>query len=250
MLFAPLSVQGQTADNYADELAEKVSQRLKAIKSHHSFGTIREADGEVSFTYKLQNVSGDTLRISHFDTGCGCTDMRLSATEILPYAQMEVTVSYNPTYRPGFFSREVYIYLTPDTEYTMLSFDGKVKPARYSYDGQVSRALGGGLYVSQQRLHLLDKKPGEQGHFLLTAKNQLRHPIILRFDTDAIGKAGVLVDVDKEIIIAPRQKVEIAISVTQPQSPEGWVELPLTVDGKNAKALHLTWFTTHITKNK
>lgn len=245
-MLATLGVQAQDAIEPSAEVEPVVSQRLIATHSSCDFGNIREQDGEVSHTFTLRNVSNDTLRIGRYELGCGCTDMTYSNKEILPQGETSITVMYNPTYRPGKFSREVNIFLLPETEYVTLAFQGKVKKSPYEDDHEVSHALGRGLYVSQQRLHLLDKGVGEERQFLLTAKNQTRRPITVHFDTDACKQAGVTVKVEETVTIPAQAKVSIPIAVAQPSLHEGWIDLPLTVGGKVVKPLHVTWFTTLI----
>lgn len=246
MMLATLGVQAQDAFDSSAEVEPTECRRLIVPIASYDFGTIREQDGEVSHTFTLRNVSSDTLRIGRYELGCDCTDLTYSNKEILPQGETSITVMYNPTYRPGKFSREVNIFLLPETEYVTLGFQGKVKKSPYEDDYEVSHALGRGLYVSQQRLHLLDKGVGEERQFLLTAKNQTRRPITVHFETEACKQAGVTVKVEETVTIPAQAKVSIPIAVAQPSSHEGWIDLPLTVGGKVVKPLHVTWFTTLI----
>lgn len=80
--------------------------------SHH-FGDIYESAGKVKTTFILTNpFDTDTIQIKSIQSSCGCTVAFVKDSLILPHQQVEVRVEYDPTGRPGMFSKSVEIVST------------------------------------------------------------------------------------------------------------------------------------------
>lgn len=74
------------------------------------FGTIQEADGPVSHKFVCRNEGDTPGIILEVNSTCGCTHPEFSRKPIMPGQTGEVIVTYDPTNRPGAFSRELAVF--------------------------------------------------------------------------------------------------------------------------------------------
>lgn len=96
-------------------------------------GTIREADGKVTCTYSCRNDGDTAIVISRVRTSCGCTTANYSKKEIMPGDTASLSVSYNPSFRPGRFLKEITVMTAGGGRYR-LELCGKVSPMRSTVD--------------------------------------------------------------------------------------------------------------------
>lgn len=86
----------------------------------HDFGAFDEDDGKVSTDFRFVNTSGSPLRIDHVRSSCGCTVPEYSKATVSPGDTATVTVVYNPTGRPGRFSKSLMVKLSNDSTEKLL----------------------------------------------------------------------------------------------------------------------------------
>ena len=91
-----------------------------------NFGKIKEMDGKVSHTFILCNRSKSLITIENVATGCSCVSFEYSKEPIKPGDKRQLVVTYNPAYRPGFFSKEIVILSNKRQNYTRLWIKGDV----------------------------------------------------------------------------------------------------------------------------
>lgn len=92
------------------------AQSVRFLETEHDFGAFAEDDGKVSTDFKFVNESGSPLIIKHVRTSCGCTSPEYSKTKIMPGDTASVTAVYNPTGRPGRFSKSLVVKFSDDFE--------------------------------------------------------------------------------------------------------------------------------------
>lgn len=92
------------------------AQSVRFLETEHDFGAFAEDDGKVSTDFKFINESSEPLTIKHVRSSCGCTVPEYSKAKIQPGDTASVTVVYNPTGRPGRFSKSLVVKLSDDTE--------------------------------------------------------------------------------------------------------------------------------------
>ena len=102
------------------------SRQLVANQRVHNFGEIQEANGKVSHTFVFTNTSDSIAFISRIHSGCGCIAAEYTREPIRPKKTGTVTVSYNPAYHPGFFSKEVVVLSNNGTAYNRIWIKGTV----------------------------------------------------------------------------------------------------------------------------
>lgn len=96
------------------------AQSVRFLATEHDFGAFKEDGGKVAAEFKFINESDGPLTIKNVRSSCGCTVPEYSRKEILPGDTASVTAVYNPSGRPGRFSKTLVIKLSDDTEERLL----------------------------------------------------------------------------------------------------------------------------------
>ena len=121
---------------------------LKFDATHYDFGSIREVDGKVSHTFRFRNVSAKPVVIIAVQTSCGCTVPEYSKRPVMPDAVGEITLTYNPSDRPGVFLREADVYGADRSVIATLRIEGSVVPRPRSIEEDYPFDFGGGVRAS------------------------------------------------------------------------------------------------------
>lgn len=93
----------------------------------HDFGTIKEVDGPVSYSFKFENTGDEPLVIINVNASCGCTRPDYPKEPIRPGKKGEIKITYNPAGRPGEFTKDVKIR-TNGSKRPILKISGVVIP--------------------------------------------------------------------------------------------------------------------------
>lgn len=93
------------------------ASEVRWLATDHNFGAFNEDDGKVFATFRMVNTSGNALTISNVRSSCGCTVPSYSHSAILPGDTASISVAYNPTGRPGRFSKSLAVKLSNDSTY-------------------------------------------------------------------------------------------------------------------------------------
>ena len=118
------------------------------LERKHDFGVILEKDGKVTCTMRVVNTGNEPLLIVKAQAGCGCTGINYPEAPIEPGDTALVGISYNPSGRPGEFSKEVIIHTNTIPRRTTLEIVGDVIPTDATLD-QRYPLRAGALRVSQ-----------------------------------------------------------------------------------------------------
>lgn len=113
----------------------RLSDELVFEERVFDFGEIKEEDGLVSHEFEFRNVSQKVLSINGVTSGCGCVQFEYPKEPLRPNATGKVKVTYNPAYRPGFFSKEVVVLSNNNANYNriwvrVLSFPANIRYRR------------------------------------------------------------------------------------------------------------------------
>ncbi|MEG1544157.1 MAG: DUF1573 domain-containing protein [Tannerellaceae bacterium] len=93
----------------------------------HDFGAIKEADGKVSYTFKMTNDGDMPLVITRVIASCGCTMPVWTKEPIAPGQKGDLTITFDPKGRPGPFSKTISVYSNGKTGSFILSIRGDVQ---------------------------------------------------------------------------------------------------------------------------
>lgn len=100
--------------------ALSVSADVRWLATQHDFGAFDEDDGKVSATFSFINESDAPLSIDHVRSSCGCTVPEYSRQNVNRGDTATIKVVYNPTGRPGRFSKTLAVKLSDDSTYRLL----------------------------------------------------------------------------------------------------------------------------------
>ncbi len=94
----------------------------------HDFGTIEEAEGEVTYVFEFSNIGNKPLILQNVLASCGCTTPKWSKEPILPNGKGSIEVTYNPRNRPGVFRKSITVVTNAEIPKVYLTIQGKVNP--------------------------------------------------------------------------------------------------------------------------
>lgn len=100
---------------------------ISAPESVYNFGEIKEADGKVSHTFQIKNEGEAPLVITRAIASCGCTTPEWTREPIAPGKSGELTVVFDPTGRPGTFTKTIALYSNGKKGNYVLTITGEVK---------------------------------------------------------------------------------------------------------------------------
>ncbi len=80
---------------------------MSFVEKTHDFGTIKEADGPVSYEFEFKNTGNSPLVIVSASASCGCTRPEYPKEPVKPGKSGKIKVTYNPAGRPGEFDRSI-----------------------------------------------------------------------------------------------------------------------------------------------
>ncbi len=97
-------------------------------KTEHDFGKINEADGRVTTVFSFKNEGMQPLVLSNVRASCGCTTPKWTREPIEPGQTGEITVTYNPSGRPGRFQKTITVTSNATEGTKKLTIKGEVIP--------------------------------------------------------------------------------------------------------------------------
>ena len=120
-------------------------------EQRHDFGEVQENLGVVTHNFEFRNTGNEPLVISKVRTSCGCTVPEYSEAPIAPGETGHVKITFNPSGRPGKFSKAINVYTNTIPERTILRIVGNVVQDKVVPDMQYAYRIGD---VALKSLHL------------------------------------------------------------------------------------------------
>lgn len=115
---------------------------IKFEVTHHDFGTVKEEGGTVSYVYKLTNSGTKALKIERVQASCGCTSPDWTKEEILPGKEGFVKATFDPSGRPGHFSKSLIVYANTTPNTAVVTFGGDVTPKVKTFEDSFPASIG------------------------------------------------------------------------------------------------------------
>lgn len=147
----------------------------------HDFGVFMEKDGKVTCQMRVVNTGTEPLLIVKAQAGCGCTGINYPEAPIQPGDTAAVSITYNPSGRPGQFTKQALIFTNTDTKRTILEITGNVIPTDKTLDKQYP-IRAGALRISQQSMPLGELTRGKGKTEFLSAYNASTDTLIVHVD--------------------------------------------------------------------
>jgi hypothetical protein len=107
----------------ASVLAQPV---MKLSSSEHDFGTFKEEAGRQTFDFMVSNTGNAPLVIQNIVASCGCTTPDWTKEPIQPGSKGRITAIYDPSGRPGQFTKTLSVYTNTDPNIVVLTIKGEV----------------------------------------------------------------------------------------------------------------------------
>lgn len=136
----------------------------------HDFGVFMEKDGKVTCRLRVVNTGTEPLLIVKAQAGCGCTGIDFPQDEIQPGDTAAVSLTYNPSGRPGQFTKQAIIFTNTIPRRTILEITGNVIPTDATLNKQYP-VKAGNLYISQQDMPFGELTKGQNKTLFLSAYN-------------------------------------------------------------------------------
>ena len=109
-------------------LADDNGAKISFVEKSHDFGTIKEANGPVSYEFEFKNGGNEPLVILSARASCGCTRPEYPEKPIKPGEKGKIKITYNPAGRPGEFDRKIKIQTNDKNRRPVLKITGVVIP--------------------------------------------------------------------------------------------------------------------------
>lgn len=178
-----------------------------------NFGTIRESDGKVSHLFTGTNRTDRPLVILDVVASCGCTVPSFSKKPILPGRTTQIRVTYDPTDRPGAFTKKLAVYSSDRRRIAQLTIAGEVLPREKSVEELYPVDAGGGLRLTASTLPLSYVYIGCRTQSAVGYANVSPRPLTLELRRDAPDGA---LEVHAPRTIAPGERGEIGLGFCVP----------------------------------
>lgn len=105
--------------------------KISFQKTEHDFGTIKEADGKVSYEFVFTNTGVAPLIITNVDASCGCTTPTWTKTPVMPGKTGSIIAEFNPE-NTRIFSKTITITSNGEPSTVILTIKGEVIPKNKS----------------------------------------------------------------------------------------------------------------------
>lgn len=203
------------------------------------FGTIQEKDGPVSHSFTLKNTSDKPIAISEVSAWCGCTTAQFDKRPIRPGQSGRVVVTFNPSHRPGAFSKEVVVLLGDGSSYVRLWVKGTVKGMQHPVTEDHPYHYGSGLYMSHRVLPFRALKKGEAQTIKLRLANGTNREMTIDFLRQPNNR---IVQMPERIVLKPQERrvVDVSYRAVREYPYRRRIDVVPVVGGKRLEALRLT----------
>ena len=161
--------------------AQSLSQSIEFEERVFSFGNIEEVKGKVSHTFVFRNKGNTPVKISSINSACGCIGKVMTEQAVPPGGKGKVTITFDPAYNEGFFSKEIVVLSNNNTEYNRIWVEGNIIPGERPVANEYPYSFGSNLYLRLNVMALGYLKPGESREMDLHYANDSNEEMELRF---------------------------------------------------------------------
>lgn len=186
-------------------------------KTTHDFGKINEADGRVTTIFTFKNEGMAPLVLSNVRASCGCTTPKWTREPIEPGQTGEITVTYNPSGRPGRFQKTVTVTSNAEEATTKLYIKGEVIPKPTKPTDEYPIKMGE-VSLKRKSINFGSILQGNSKQVEIEYANQTDQPItvaILMNEKDSYIKNQVTLET-----VEPKQTGKILFSLHTTECPE------------------------------
>ena len=175
----------------------------------HSFGTIREDGGKVSYSFHYSNTGSEPIVILSATTTCGCTVAAYDRKPIMAGQKGEISITFDPMDRPGAFSKEIRVFTSEKTDPIKLSVSGDVIARQKSIDELYPVFVGDGLRLDENFLAFSYVEHGKTTRSTIKYVNTSDKSLRLRLEPE---KSSGLLNLEYPAAIPPGARGEITVT--------------------------------------
>lgn len=126
----------------------------------HDFGAFGEDVGPVTCDFIFTNTGSEAVTVTGARANCGCTEPRYSREPVAPGARDVISVSYDPSGRPGRFEKFISVSFSDGTRSPKLKITGTVVGSPATVAQRYPVDAGGGLLLSRGAVMIGDVSKG------------------------------------------------------------------------------------------
>jgi hypothetical protein len=211
--------------------AQELSQALVFEERVFNFGTIKEKDGKVSHTFYFRNTSTTPVTVSDVNTGCGCIGKILREGPVKPGEKTALTITFDPAYKSGFFSKEIFIFSDNGKQYNHVWVEGTIIAGELALENDYPYNFGSDLHLRYKVMALGFLQPGQSKKMELLFANAGNKPITLTFIPRNYKTGLQFTNPGK---VAPNGRGTVLFTYTMPfqQQGDGIIYLDVYVNGR------------------
>ena len=128
--------------------SQTLSKSILFEEKAYDFGEILESKGKVSHTFVFWNHGTTPVVIDNIATGCGCTSFNYTKDPVMPGKMGKIIITYNPLYRPGYFSKEIIMFSNNNANMNRFWIKGTVIPFIHPVEEDYPYDFGAGLHLN------------------------------------------------------------------------------------------------------
>ena len=162
----------------------QIEKTLRFFPEILDFGVIREEGGKVTRKVKAVNVSADSTFIISARTSCGCSEAEYPEQILAPGDTTEISITYNPLYRPGQFLKTAKIFTGDERIGNSFKLRGTVVPSKKNLDMAYPDSAGQ-LRLSSRLISAGEVVSSESRPLFVGIYNNSESPVKLKADTDS-----------------------------------------------------------------
>ena len=181
----------------------------------YNFGTIKEEKGKVSHTFVFQNKGKTPILLNDVNSACGCIGKLATKGPVKPGEKGKVTITFDPSYKSGFFSKEIVVLSNNGENYNRIWVEGVIEAAEHPLEEEYPYNFGNGLYLRLKVMAFGYLKPGETRKMKLHYANGTNKEMILNFNVAGNMQGLQFTNPGK---IAPKAKGVVEFTYTMPPS--------------------------------
>ena len=150
-------------------------------EKNHDFGKVKEEDGKVTYVFDFLNMGKGPLVVNRVQASCGCTTPVWTKEPIESGKKGAITVTYNPTGRPGVFTKNITVYSNATDEQFTLTIHGEVIPKQSAENSAYPVSIGG-LALKAKVIQMNNVDKGKIQTRVLEIQNTTKAPLKPSFE--------------------------------------------------------------------
>ena len=179
----------------------------------YDYGTIKEDGGLAKTEFEFTNTGDQPLVLNNVRATCGCTTPKWTKEPVAPGQTGVIQVAYNPSNRPGNFTKSVNVYSNAQPSVTVLTIRGKVSPREKTVEELYPRVMGplrwksnymslGSIFTNETKTEDLEFINTSEENAKLSVSRSPSH-ITVKFDPEEVkpgekGKVVITYDANKK----------------------------------------------------